>query len=257
MFYNDIYKIHEVYDEIMTTVRAYLKNYSPHSLYHFQRADKTNDTMKRQLQTALVLLLIVTIAAAETLHVGNFSNGELSAWQEKQFNRQTHYTLQQDDERIVLTAISSNAASGLFKNISVDLNKTPILHWSWKINNTLTSKNEREKSGDDFSARVYIVFSDGPFFWQTKTLSYVWANQSPVGAHWPNPYTDSAHMFAIQSGGQHIKQWRYESRNVKHDIQTVFGKNIAHIEAIAIMTDTDQTGAATQAWYGDMWFSDQ
>lgn len=212
--------------------------------------------MKRQIQTVLVLLLIATVALADTVHVGNFSNGELSAWQEKQFNGQTHYALKKDGERTVLTAVSSNAASGLFKKISVDLNKTSILHWSWKVNNTLPSSNERDKLGDDFSARIYIVFSDGPFFWQTKTLNYVWANQSPIGAHWPNPYTDSAHMFAIQSGDEHIKQWRHESRNVKHDIQTVFGKSITQIEAIAIMTDTDQTGAATQAWFGDIWFSD-
>jgi hypothetical protein len=63
-------------------------------------------------------------------------------------------------------------------------------------------------------------------------------------------------MFAIKSGAEPVGQWHHESRNVSEDIQKTFGKTITDIEAIAIMTDTDQTGAVTQAWFGDIWFSD-
>ncbi len=116
--------------------------------------------------------------------------------------------------------------------------------------------DERAKSGDDFSARIYVVFSDGPFFWQTKTLNYVWANQAKVGDHWSNPYTKNAQMLAIQTGNQHSDQWQTERRNVLEDIQTIFGKSVKEIKAIAIMSDTDQTGETAQAWFGDIWFSD-
>ena len=64
-------------------------------------------------------------------------------------------------------------------------------------------------------------------------------------------------MFAIQPGDAQVNQWQTESRNVLADIQTAFGKNITEIDAIAIMTDTDQTGGSAQAWFGDIWFSDQ
>ena len=140
--------------------------------------------------------------------------------------------------------------------MKIDLKNTPVIHWSWKIKHSLNINNERIKSGDDFAARIYIVFSDGPFFWQTKTLNYVWANQANISDNWPNPYTDNAQMLAIQSGNSQANQWHEESRNVLRDIQRVFGKSITNIKAIAIMTDTDQTGASAQAWFGNIWFSD-
>jgi hypothetical protein len=202
------------------------------------------------------LLSFMPLTQAETIIVGDFSNSDLTGWVEQIFEGQTTYQLELVDDLSVLSASSSKSASGLFREIDIDLNKTPIIHWSWKVRNTLASANERAKAGDDFSARIYVVFSTGPFFWQTKTLSYVWANQSAIGKHWPNPYTANAQMLALQSAEEQANRWRNESRNVRQDIQRVFGITVTTIEAVAIMTDTDQTGAATQAWYGDIWFSD-
>jgi hypothetical protein len=203
-----------------------------------------------------MLFGLSTPLLAEKINIGNFSGGQLLGWQEKEFTGKTTYKLTQDNKHRVLSSFSNNSASGLFKNVSIYLNKTPNIHWAWKVKNTLKSLNEKEKAGDDFAARIYVVFSDGPFFWQTKTLNYVWANQSPIGDYWPNPYTSNAQMFAVQSGEDKVNQWQHETRHVLNDIQATFGKHITHIEAIAIMTDTDQTGAATQAWFGDIWFSD-
>ncbi|ORU89834.1 MAG: hypothetical protein A6F71_02400 [Cycloclasticus sp. symbiont of Poecilosclerida sp. M] len=195
---------------------------------------------------------------AESVFVGKFSDHDLSGWQVKEFSGQTLYQIRaSEDLPATLTSLSSNAASGLFKTIDINLIKTPIIHWSWKIKNTIKSKNERVKSGDDFSARVYVVFSNGPFFWQTKTLNYVWANQANAGEHWPNPFTSNAQMFAVKAGNDKTNQWHTESRNVLEDIKKTFGITITKVHAIAIMTDTDQTGAATQAWFGDIWFSDK
>jgi hypothetical protein len=189
--------------------------------------------------------------------VADFTRTQLTDWQEKQFTGRTTYEIEAVGQQKILATFSMNAASGLLKEIHVNLHKTPILHWSWKIKNTLSSTNERVKAGDDYAARVYVVFSDGPFFWQTKTLNYVWANHARIEEHWPNPYTSNAQMLAIQTGDEKATQWQTESRNVLEDIKTVFGKEITDIDAIAIMTDTDQTGLTAQAWFGDIWFSDQ
>ena len=103
---------------------------------------------------------------------------------------------------------------------------------------------------------IFSEFRRLTFFWQTKTLNYVWANQAQTEDHWPNPYTSNAQMFAVRSDNENTGQWHVESRNVLDDIQKTFGKTVTDIEAIAIMTDTDQTGTSTQAWFGDIWFSD-
>jgi len=212
--------------------------------------------MRYKHLVSLMLLSFSLPLLADNITIGNFSENSLSGWQEKEFEGKTIYGLTQLDDNNVLSTSSSNAASGLFKKVDVDLTKSPVLHWSWKIKNTLKSPDERKKAGDDFAARIYVVFSDGPFFWQTKTLNYVWANQAQREEYWPNPYTNNAQMFAVRSGDNQTGQWHVENRNVLNDIQKVFGKKVTHIEAIAIMTDTDQTGATTQAWFGDIWFSD-
>ncbi len=209
--------------------------------------------------SVFVLALLLSLSQflrAETVSIGQFSKDDLSDWEEKIFDGKTVYKIKQIDEKKVLESNSSNAASGLFKKVEIDLNKTPFINWSWKVKDTLATDDERAKSGDDFSARIYVVFSDGPFFWQTKTLNYVWANQAKVGDHWPNPYTKNAQMIAIQSGNKKSDQWQTERRNVLEDIQNIFGKSINEIKAIAIMSDTDQTGVTAQAWFGDIWFSD-
>jgi len=115
-----------------------------------------------------MLLGSSTLLKAEKIMVGNFSAGSLLGWQQKKLDGQTYYALKRQNHKIVLESDSTNAASGLFKEVSINLNKTPIIHWSWKIKNTLQSNNEREKSGDDFAARIYIIFSDGPFFGKQK-----------------------------------------------------------------------------------------
>ena len=212
--------------------------------------------MRYKHLVSLMLLSFSLPLLADNITIGNFSENSLSGWQEKEFEGKTIYGLTQLDDNNVLSTSSSNAASGLFKKVDVDLTKSPVLHWSWKIKNTLKSPDERKKAGDDFAARIYVVFSDGPFFWQTKTLNYAWANQAQREEYWPNPYTNNAQMFAVRSGDNQTGQWHVENRNVLNDIQKVFGKKVTHIEAIAIMTDTDQTGATTQAWFGDIWFSD-
>ena len=206
---------------------------------------------------ALICLLSPTsFLYAESVVIGQFSKGDLSGWEEKVFEGKTVYKIKQLDEKSVLESYSSNSASGLLKKVEIDLRKTPFINWSWKVKDTLATNNERAKSGDDFSARIYVVFSDGSFFWQTKTLNYVWANHADVGYHWPNPYTKNAQMIAIQTGNDKSDQWQAERRNVLEDIQTIFGKKITDIKAIAIMSDTDQTGTTAEAWFGDIWFSD-
>ncbi len=193
---------------------------------------------------------------ADTIWVSDFSTYGLQGWTEKEFDGKTHYSLDQDEGKKVLHAVSRESASGLIKEIEIDLDKTPFLKWSWKVNNTINSENERIKKGDDFSARVYVIFSDGPFFWQTKSLNYVWANEATIGEHWPNPYTRNAQMFAIQSGDDGVGQWQHEVRNVREDLKKIFGKDIKKINAIAIMSDTDQTGGETQAWFDNIEFTD-
>ena len=121
-----------------------------------------------QLLIFLLLLNPLTSWAVDRVDVGNFSSGILDGWKEKVFEGKTHYQLVSEKLKKVLRADSQAGASGLVRKIKIDLNKTPILNWSWRVDNQLKNLNERLKSGDDYAARIYIVVSGGFAFWKIQ-----------------------------------------------------------------------------------------
>jgi hypothetical protein len=129
----------------------------------------------------------------------------------------------------------------------------PILHWRWKVADTIPGGDARHKTTDDYVARIYVVFPHW-FFPMTRTINYIWANQLPQGEAIPSSYTSRSMMLAVRSGRQHRGEWLEEQRDVLADYRRLFGEEPAKIGAIAIMTDTDNTGQSAQAWYDDIWF---
>jgi hypothetical protein len=163
-----------------------------------------------------------------------------------------------DGER-VLKAVSQNSASGLIKKIHVDLEKFPFLNWRWRIENRLTGPfDEQQKTGDDYAARIYVVVSGGIAIWNTRALNYVWARHSPKGEIWPNAFVKkNAVMVALRSSEAPVSVWQMEKRNIREDFKTLFHKEIRWIDAVVLMSDTDNTRKAVTAYYGDIYFSSQ
>lgn len=213
----------------------------------------------RQAATAIIALGIVwsTAAWAAKLEIGNFADGELAGWKEKVFSGKTAYQLVKQDDGWLLMATSKVTASGLYKKQSVDLTKTPYLNWTWKVDNVLDGVDERTKAGDDYPARIYVVFSGGLLFWKTRALSYVWSSNQPVNSAWPNAFTANTHMVAARSGTAKLGITLQEKRNVREDFRRHFGEDVTEADAIAIMTDTDNSGLAATAHYGNIYFSSQ
>jgi hypothetical protein len=192
----------------------------------------------------------------ERLMIGHFSVGSLAQWQSKSFKGQTEYRLVDLEGAKALKATSHGSASGLFKERRIDLRKTPFMNWSWRIENRLGHIDEQEKSGDDYAARVYVVASGGLAFWRTRAINYVWASTSPKGRIWPNAFAgDHVIMIALRSAGDQTGVWHMEKRNILADLKQQFGEDIQYIDAVAIMTDTDNAQGKATAYYGDIYFS--
>lgn len=190
--------------------------------------------------------------AAELL-IDDFSNGLNRGWEVEEFSGRTRYEPGVEDGRPCLKAVSNATASGLFLKVDLDPVDTPILSWSWKVKNILSKGDARSKDGDDYAARIYVVFPSF-FFWRTRAINYIWANRLPQGRMIPNAYSKNAMMFAVQSGPDKTGQWLTEERNVVDDFQRAFGEKMPRIGAIAIMTDTDNTGETAEACYGAISF---
>ena len=195
-------------------------------------------------------------AAIDRVDIGQFSHGNASGWESKSFVGQTQYQLQHDGGKTVLAAKAVGSASGLGKKIKIDLRKTPYVNWSWKVDRGLAQVNEQSRDGDDFAARLYVVKSGGALIWKTKALNYVWSSNQARGESWPNPYQPkNSIMLAARGVDDSSGEWVTEKRNVREDLKKVFGKDITSIDAIAIMTDTDNTGREAHASYGDIFFT--
>jgi hypothetical protein len=185
----------------------------------------------------------------------------------------TQYSLVRGDGRVVLRAKADNAMSGLTYPVQVDLEQYPLLRWRWKVAAPLKSANMMTKEGDDYAARIYVMFDYPieklPFGTRAKlkfaealygqkiptaALNYVWDNQYSVGTIQPNTYTDRARMIVVQSGAARAGQWVTETRDLAADFRAAFGEQAPKVVAIALATDTDNTGESALAWYGDIEF---
>ncbi|MES0372278.1 MAG: DUF3047 domain-containing protein [Mariprofundaceae bacterium] len=195
----------------------------------------------------------------KVIHIGKFSDGMLAGWKERSFDGRTIYTLITEptskQNLKILKAKSDDTASGLFREIRIDLEKTPWIHWSWKTGQLFSNINENEKRGDDFVLRLYIIIDGGIFFWNSRALNYVWSSSHQTGEAWPNPFTSSSTMFAVESGNSGLGQWQHYRRNVREDLRQLIGKDVRHIDAVAIMTDSDNSGQKATGYYGDIFFT--
>ncbi len=213
--------------------------------------------MFKILLTVLLLSCLSTTAAADDiLKFGSFATSGLDGWKIKSFEGQTEYSLVAEGSTRVLRAISNAAASGLVYETEYDPFEYPILTWRWKVDNVIAKGNGLTKAGDDYAARVYVVFPQWPesliFPKLGKSISYIWANHLPKDVPTPNAYTSKAMMIAVESGAEKVGQWVTVRRNIVDDYRKAFDEDPPDVGAIAIMTDTDNTGESATAWYGDI-----
>lgn len=201
---------------------------------------------------------LANTAKTDQLPVANFSTSSITGWKDKVFTGTTSYQLFHLKDKKVLVAESQNSASGLIKKIHVNIKKYPYLNWSWRIENRLDIKNEKIKSGDDYAARIYIVVDGGILLWRTRAISYVWANGASKGEIWENAFAGkNALMVALRSRQDKILTWYSEKRNIYEDLKRLFGAEFHFIDAIALMTDTDNSHGQVKAYYGDIYFSEK
>ncbi|MDF1591505.1 MAG: DUF3047 domain-containing protein [Desulfobacterales bacterium] len=217
-----------------------------------------------------------------SIEVGRFSNATAEDalplhWEIFSFKgiqRHTIYRLVEENGMVVLKADADASASGLMRKIRIDPKEYPIIQWRWKVANVLKKGNVYQKDGDDYPARIYVVFEYDPSrlsfseriqykvakklygeYPPSATINYIWASSAPKGLFVPNPYTERAMMVVIEIGEKHSGTWISERRNIYEDFLKSFNSEPPMISSVAIMTDTDNTGESATAYYGNILFS--
>lgn len=188
----------------------------------------------------------------------------------------TRYALVADDGVTVVRADAVASASALSRTIHVNPAEFPLLRWRWKVNQVIKNGDIHSKAGDDYAARVYVMFDlpleKLPFADRTKlrlaralhdpnlpsaTLCYVWDNKAPPGTTVPSSYTNLMRMIVVESGASRVNQWLVAERDIAADFKAAFGHDAPPISAVAIATDTDNTGETAAAFFGDISFNKQ
>jgi hypothetical protein len=185
----------------------------------------------------------------------------------------TVYSLVEDDDAVVLHAQAMGAASGLAQFTVFDIRSAPVVEWRWKAGSLVDDADNRVAAKEDAPARLLFAFDgdksrlplvERAIFYLSEKLSgrelpyallqYVWARRLPVGTVIEHPYTRRVRMIVVASGEGGVGEWQSFSRNVYDDYRRVFAEEPGDLTGIGVMTDTDNTRASVEAWYGDIRF---
>ncbi len=197
---------------------------------------------------------------AENVKVFEFTEKELSGLKVRKVrgaDNKTIYTVGSNKNGNFFKAVADNAASGLGKEIKIDLNKTPFINISWKIEKDLKGIKENTKKGHDFAARVFAIKKTGATPLSNRAINYVFSSNSEVGKNWPSPYTKKSIDNVLSTTKEYMNEWVTVKANVKTDFKKFHDLDVNEIDGIAIMTDTDNSKLKAITYYQNIFFSSE
>ena len=208
----------------------------------------------------LVTALSQTTLYAEDIKVFEFTDKELSELTVRKVrgaDNKTSYSVGSNENGNYLKAIADNAASGLGKEIKIDLNKTPVINITWKVEKDIPGIDETAKKGHDFAARVFVIKKTGATALSNRAVNYVFSSNQDVGSNSPSPYTKKSVDNVLATTKTNLNEWVTVKANVKDDFKKFHNLDVNELDGIAIMSDTDNSKQKSITYYQNIYFSSQ
>ena len=210
--------------------------------------------------TKLLISIFLTFSTshANEVRVFEFSELELTKLEVRKVrgaDNKTVYTVGSNENGKFYKAVADNAASGLGKEITIDLNKTPFINITWKIEKDLPGIKENTKKGHDFAARVFAVKKTGATPLSNRAINYVFSSNNEIGFNSPSPYTKKSIDNVLASTKNNLNEWITVKSNVKEDFKRFHNLDVEELDGLAIMTDTDNSKMKAIAYYQNIYFS--
>ena len=208
----------------------------------------------------VTLYVLSSTGFANEVKVFTFTDSELSELQVRKVRgaeNKTKYELGSNENGNFLKAIADNAASGLGKEVKIDLNKTPFINITWKIEKDLSGIKENTKKGHDFAARVFVIKKTGATPLSNRAINYVFSSNNEVGFNSPSPYTKKSIDSVLASSKNNLNKWIIVKANVKEDFKKFHNLDVNELDGLAIMSDTDNSKKKTVAYYQNIYFSEE
>ena len=212
------------------------------------------------IKLILVTALFQTTLSAENIKVFEFTDKELSELTVRKVrgaDNKTEYSVGSNENGNYLKAIADNAASGLGKEIKIDLNKTPFINITWKIEKDIPGIDETAKKGHDFAARVFVIKKTGATALSNRAVNYVFSSNQDVGSNSPSPYTKKSIDNVLATTKTNLNEWVTVKANVKEDFKKFHDLDVNELDGIAIMSDTDNSKQKSITYYQNIYFSSQ
>ena len=214
--------------------------------------------MKIILIFLINILLITGVSAASEIKVFEFTEVELSELEVRKVrgaDNKTNYSIGSNENGNFLKATADNAASGLGKELKIDLNKTPFINITWKVEKDLSGIKEDTKKGHDFAARVFVIKKTGATPLSNRAINYVFSSNNEIGKYWPSPYTKKSIDYVLSTTLKSDNEWITVKANVKEDFKRFHNLDVNELDGLAIMTDTDNSKLKAIAYYQNIYFS--
>lgn len=166
----------------------------------------------------------------------------------------------ENEETNCLEMVTSGGASALIFEEEFNVYDYPILSWRWRVDNVYTKGDFESKTGDDYPARLYVMFAYDPDeadwleqlqygtakllygeYPPDSTLNYIWSNRTDSPDIITNVYTEKARMFPVDRGPENLGMWRRYHVDIVADYKKAFGTTPPRTAALAVMIDSDNT----------------
>ena len=208
----------------------------------------------------ILIILTTTLGHTSEVKVFDFTEKELSELEVRKVrgaDNSTLYTVGSNENGNFLRAVADNAASGLGKEVKIDLNKTPFINITWKVEKDLFGIKENTKKGHDFAARVFVVKKTGATPLSNRAINYVFSSNNEINFNSPSPYTKKSIDYVLASTKNNFNEWITVKANVKEHFKKFHNLDVNELDGLAIMSDTDNSKKKSIAYYQNIYFSEK
>ena len=211
--------------------------------------------IKKILYFLTFTILLTSNSNTEELKIFEFTKEEFDNLKIRKIKNYTKYSLGSNQNGNFLKADAEGQASGLGKEISIDLDKTPFINITWKVEKDLSGINERTKKGHDYAARVFVIKKTGSTALSNRAINYVYSSNEDINQYWRSPFTKKSIDYVLSSTIKNKNEWVTVKSNVKDDFKKLHNLDVKELNGVAIMSDTDNSKRKSIAYYQNIYFS--
>jgi len=203
----------------------------------------------------ILFLSLFSYSNAEIVNVFEFSEEELKNLKVRKIKKETSYTTGNNENGNFLKAVSEGTASGLGKEILINLNKTPFINITWKVEKDLNGIDEKSKKGHDYAARVFVVKKTGATALSNRAINYVFSSNESINDSWSSPFTKKSIDYVLSTTKKNLNTWVTVKANVKKHFKKLHNLDVDELNGVAIMSDTDNSKMKAISYFQNIYFS--